>query len=136
MSAEARAAIKHARRFARSLVTEETISTKQESLKPTSAGRTTNPTSHLDEPEHDTGHESETSSSGNSSGENLVHETLLDTNLVGSTNRQRTRKKSATNLINETPDERNARTVFVGNVSVECVGNKVRSRSHRLLMSI
>ncbi|KAH9823157.1 hypothetical protein DFH28DRAFT_881019 [Melampsora americana] len=63
-----------------------------------------------------------------SSVSHLVHETLLSQNTPDSNSHPRPRKTRPI-ILNETAADRNLRTVFVGNVSVECVKSKALARN-------
>ncbi|KAG0148583.1 hypothetical protein CROQUDRAFT_105660 [Cronartium quercuum f. sp. fusiforme G11] len=125
ISAEALAAMRQAKRFAKSLLKEANptaIQRNPPALTSASASQRNIP---MSESENDA---SESSSEDESSEPNIVHETLVSRNSLDSTSRATRSRKSRPCISNETPEERNSRTVFVGNVNVECVKNKARTR--------
>lgn len=125
-SMEARAAIRRAKRFAKSLLKKpdsDALESNPRASHSLNASQSKRPLSQPDEED-----ESEASDSSSEEVEsldtNLIHETLLSKKPLDSTARLH---KPRINIPNETPEERNSRTIFVGNVNVECVKNKVRS---------
>ncbi|PLW10435.1 hypothetical protein PCANC_18546 [Puccinia coronata f. sp. avenae] len=60
----------------------------------------------------------------------LVHETVLARTTSASLPKPKTRKPAKMDPT-ETPEQKNARTVFVGNVHIDCVKNKKRRWGHR-----
>ncbi|EGG11960.1 uncharacterized protein MELLADRAFT_115064 [Melampsora larici-populina 98AG31] len=117
-SEEVRSALQKAQRFAQSLRAAPSTTSTNTKSRAIISGNVSS--------DEETGQELD-DDDDDESVSNLVHETLLSRKNSAPNSHQRTRK-TRPSILNETPEERNLRTVFVGNVNVDCVKNKALAR--------